>query len=301
MISRDNRDQVFLATKYSGSCKVARPGNISSNWRGDGLKAMRLSIETSLKRLQTTFIDLFYLHAWDYTVSIPELMMGLNDLVSSGKVNYLGVSDTPAWVVAKANQYARDHGLRQFSVYQGMWNAGMRDFERDIIPMAMHEGMALAPYGTLGQGSFQTREGYAERAKSNPGRNLKPTSETDRKVSGVLEDLACERNDGTTLLNVALAYVMQKVPYVFPIVGARKVEHLEGSIQGLKVTLSQEEIERIENAVDFEHGFPTNFLNHALVDPSSKNVMVLGPESVKHNMLSEFDYVMPPSAIRFTQ
>lgn len=86
-------------------------------------------------------------------------MLGLNDLVSSGKILYLGISDAPAWVVAKANQYARDHGLRQFSVYQGMWNAGMRDFERDIIPMCKDEGMGLCPYGTLGQGRFQTEAG----------------------------------------------------------------------------------------------------------------------------------------------
>lgn len=123
-----------------------------------GSRTCDFPIQSSLERLQTNYIDVFYLHVWDYTVSIPELMLGLNVLVSSGKVNHLGISDTPAWVVAKANQYARNQGLRQFSVYQGMRNAGMHDFERDIIPMAAHEGMALAPYGTLGQGSFQTRE-----------------------------------------------------------------------------------------------------------------------------------------------
>lgn len=115
---------------------------------------MRHSVESSLKRLQTDYIDLLYVHWWGYATIIPELMHSLNDLVSSGKINYLGVSDTPAWVVVKANQYARDHGLRQFVVYKGLWNAAKRDFERDIVPMCKYEGMGLVPWGALGQGQF---------------------------------------------------------------------------------------------------------------------------------------------------
>jgi aryl-alcohol dehydrogenase-like predicted oxidoreductase len=83
-------------------------------------------------------------------------MKSLNALCDQGKVLYLGVSDTPAWIVAKANQYARDHGLRQFVVYQGLWSAAKRDFEREIIPMCEAEGMGLAPWGALGGGNFKT-------------------------------------------------------------------------------------------------------------------------------------------------
>lgn len=85
-------------------------------------------------------------------------MTKLNDLCSQGKILYLGVSDTPAWIVSKANQYARDHNMRPFVVYQGFWNAGLRDLEREIIPMTQHEGMGLCPYGILGQGRLQTQE-----------------------------------------------------------------------------------------------------------------------------------------------
>lgn len=95
---------------------------------------------------------------WDYTCSIPELMQSLDHLVKSGKVLYLGASDTPAWVVAKANQYARDYGLRQFSVYQGLYSAAKRDVEREILPMIRDEGMAFAPWGALGGGKFKTKE-----------------------------------------------------------------------------------------------------------------------------------------------
>jgi len=85
-------------------------------------------------------------------------MQSLNHLVQAGKVLYLGASDTPAWVVAKANQYARDYGLRQFSVYQGLYNAAKRDAERDILPMIRDEGMAFAPWSALGGGKFKTKE-----------------------------------------------------------------------------------------------------------------------------------------------
>lgn len=101
-------------------------------------------------------------------------MHALNDLVFSGKVNYPGISDTPAWVVNKANQYARHHGLRQFVVYQDMRNAGLRDFERDIIPMCIDEGMGLCPYAVLGQGRFQTKEGFKQREQQPEGGRRHP-------------------------------------------------------------------------------------------------------------------------------
>lgn len=117
---------------------------------------MHISVIASLKKLRTDYIDLLYVHWWDWETSIEEIMRGLHGLVMAGKVLYLvstptfaattdayteqGISDSPAWVVAKANQYARDHALTPFSVYQGAWSVMQRDFERDIIPMARAEG-----------------------------------------------------------------------------------------------------------------------------------------------------------------
>lgn len=294
--SRKNRDDLVLATKYTSPYKAHCKDTIKANYTGNGSKYMALSLEDSLRKLQTTYIDLFYVHWWDYTTSIPEMMQSLNHLVVSGKVLYLGISDTPAWIVSKANQYARDHGLRQFSVYQGMWNAGMRDFERDIIPMCHGEGMGLCPYGTLGQGSFQTAEGFKQRMISNPGRNFIPTSARDKQVSGVLESLAKER--GVTLLNIALAYVLQKAPYVFPIVGGRTIEHLKGNVPALGLLLTDEEIETIESAYDFDHGFPHNFLSGTLFD-HSKPRGAYGPGDVWLTKPSgPFDWVENPKPIR---
>lgn len=298
MSSRDNRDQLVLATKYTNNYLPKATGDIAVNYAGNGTKSMKLSLENSLKRLRTSYIDLFYLHIWDYTTSIPELMHSLNDLVVAGKVMYLGISDTPAWVVSKANQYARDHGLRQFSVYQGMWNVAMRDFEREIIPMALHEGMALAPYGVLNQGRFQTREGFREREKSKEGRNFIPLDEHDKRISGVLEDLAAKREESVTILNMALAYVMQKAPYVFPIIGGRKVDHLLGNLKGLEITLTPAEMDAIDQATGFKHGFPTNFFNLSLFDPKQPQVMVAEAKEVKMMTgRSEIDWVTGPRPI----
>lgn len=147
------RSEMVVATKYTLSPKAGQPVQ-QSNFGGTGSKSMHLSIEESLKNLRTDYIDIYYVHAWDFATGIPELMQSLNILVQQRKVLYLGISDTPAWVVVKANAYAREHGLRQFSIYQGRYSALMRDLERDVIPMCRDEGMAIHPFGVLGSGMF---------------------------------------------------------------------------------------------------------------------------------------------------
>lgn len=122
-------------------------------------------------------------------------MQGLNHLVRSGKVLYLGISDTPAWIVSKANEYARSHGLAQFVIYQGKWNPAARDMERDLLPMAMSEGMAIAPWGAMGQGKFQRK---ADRGKSTEGRSANALSDKDEKVSAEPERRRCPNGRGET-------------------------------------------------------------------------------------------------------
>ncbi|KAA8571112.1 hypothetical protein MFRU_028g01150 [Monilinia fructicola] len=252
---RGIRDQLVIATKFT-TCYRAQKGDkeILINTTGNGTKSLHLSLEASLKKLRTSYIDLLYVHWWDFTCSIPELMQSLNALVLSGKVLYLGISDTPAWVVTKCNQYARDHGFRQFSVYQGRWSAENRDFERDIIGMAADEGMGLAPWGALGGGHFKSDE----QRKSDEGRKMRQPSEAAIKISKVLEKIANEKN--TIITSVALAYVLRKAKYVFPIVGGRKIEHLKGNIEALSLELSDDDVKEIEDANTFDIGFPLNFL-----------------------------------------
>ncbi|CAG8429779.1 unnamed protein product [Penicillium salamii] len=258
MESRGVRDQIVLATKYTTGYRAHVPTEIQANFTGNNTKSLKLSVDASLKKLKTDYIDLLYVHWWDFSTSIEEVMTSLNQLVLSGKVLYLGISDTPAWVVTKANQYARDHGLRPFSVYQGRWNAAIRDFERDIIPMAASEGMGLAPWASLGGGNFKSRAHWEELAKSgNPGRG-KAATERDVAVSKVLENVATRHE--TEITSVALAYILRKAPYVSPIIGGRKVEHLQSNIKALGLDLSDEDIKEIEGAYEFDIGFPMNFL-----------------------------------------
>ncbi|KAL8704511.1 MAG: hypothetical protein Q9201_002320 [Fulgogasparrea decipioides] len=255
LAARKNREEIVIATKFTTGFKVGNKG-IKANYQGNHRKSLKVSLEASLKKLQTSYIDVLYLHWWDFTTSIDELMQSLHHLVAAGKVLYLGISDTPAWIVSKANQYARDHALTQFSVYQGRWSAAERDFERDILPMCEAEGMALAPWGALGSGIFKTDE-ELEKTKGE-GRNWGGPTEQSRAISAVLDKIAKEKATGIT--GIALRYVMHKSPYVFPIVGGRKIEHLKTNIGALAVELSDEEIDEIDQVVPFDVGFPTNVL-----------------------------------------
>jgi aryl-alcohol dehydrogenase-like predicted oxidoreductase len=191
-------------------------------------------------------------------------MDSLHILVQQGKVLYLGISDTPAWIVAAANTYAREHGKTQFSVYQGRWNIMARDFERDIIPMARHFGMALAPWDVVGGGKFQSKKQIEERKKQGEGlRSFMGPDQTEQqaKVSAALEKVANEHGI-QSLTAVALAYVMQKTPNVFPIIGGRKVEHLKDNIQALCIKLSDEQVKYLESQTEFDIGFPGNFVGY---------------------------------------
>ena len=148
MTERGCRDEMVVATKFTTGYKANKGTKlIQSNFGGNNAKGMRHSVDASLKKLQTDYIDLLWVHWWDYSTSIEEVMYYLNDLVVAGKVLYLGISDTPAWIVSKANEFARGHNLRPFVVYQGRWSAADRDFERDIIPMCKSEGLGICCWG----------------------------------------------------------------------------------------------------------------------------------------------------------
>ena len=144
MAERGVRDQMIVATKYSITWKmpaIEPEGSILSNYGGNN--SLRLSLNASLERLRTDYVDILYVHAWGGTASIPELMRALDDVVRVGKVLYLGVSNWPAWTVVKANEYARRHGLTPFVVYEGRWNAAEREIQRDVVPMCKSEGMGI--------------------------------------------------------------------------------------------------------------------------------------------------------------
>ncbi|GIJ88210.1 hypothetical protein Asppvi_007128 [Aspergillus pseudoviridinutans] len=243
MQARKNRDQLVIATKYTTGFRSAHRTTepLQSNYVGNSVK---------------NYIDLLYVHWWDFTTSVEEVMQGLNALVNAGKVLYLGISDTPAWVVVKANAYARANGLRPFSVYQGKWNAGFRDLEREIIPMCRDQNMAIAPWAPLGQGKFKSAKARQEGEQGSA--RASSVNEHDVKISEALEKIADQKK--TSLHAIALAYVLHKAPYVFPIIGQRKVEHLKANVEALSVSLSENDLAEIDNAAPFDVGFPMSFL-----------------------------------------
>ncbi|KAK7456482.1 putative aryl-alcohol dehydrogenase aad14 [Stygiomarasmius scandens] len=276
MEQRGNRDQMVVATKYSTNYKPGDPSvKQKISYVGNNIKNMTVSVENSLKKLCTSYIDILYIHWWDWDTSIKEVMDGLHNLVASGKVLYLGISDAPAWIVSQANQYAEDHGKTPFVIYSGKWNVLDRSFERDIIPMARLNGIALAPWQVLGAGRLrsdteeQRREQSGEQGRSVSGEDWRRTDE-EKRACRALEKVAREIG-AKNFRSVAIAYVMQKTPYVFPIIGSRSVESFKENMEALKLSLTPEQVRYIEDECpSFDIGFPHNLIG----DGTSTNFMV---------------------------
>ncbi|KAK5175654.1 putative aryl-alcohol dehydrogenase aad14 [Saxophila tyrrhenica] len=287
MKKKDNRDMMVIATKYTtGYANYKLGKNKTVNYTGNHKRSLHMSVRDSLKKLQTDFIDILYVHWWDWTTSVEELMDSLDILVKQGKVLYLGISDTPAFIVSACNTYAKAHGKTQFSVYQGRWNIMLRDMEREIIPMCRHFGMAIAPWDAMGGGKFQSKKAMEERKKNNEGlRNLTGPgqSEQEAKMSEALEKVAGEHGI-ESVTAIALAYVMAKAPYVFPIVGGRKIEHLKDNMKSLEIKLTEKQIEYLESITPFEPGFPNNFVGE---DPH-----VTGKSGMIVSGAAHIDYVL---------
>lgn len=266
MTARGNRESLVLATKFSSDYRSHADGlGRVPNSMGNHRRSIRQSVKASLEKLQTDYIDILYLHWWDYTTSIPEIMDTLHALVQDGRVLYLGVSDTPAWIVAAANTYAEAHGRTPFSVYQGRWNLLIRDLERDIVPMCRHFGMAITAWDVLGGGRFQSRKALAARAAAGESQlrtlvtaNAQQTPD-EAAISQALETVAAQHHTDSVTA-IALAYIRSKGPRIIPIVGGRKVQHLHDNIAALSITLTPAQIEFLESVKPFDVGFPTNFL-----------------------------------------
>ncbi|KAJ5932530.1 hypothetical protein N7516_007019 [Penicillium verrucosum] len=289
---RKNRDQLVIATKFTTDFRSYKLGKGNApNHCGNHRRSLHMSVRDSLEKLQTDWIDILYLHWWDHTTSIEEVMDSLHILVEQGKVLYLGISYTPAWVVSAANVYARSHGKTPFSIYQGRWNVMLRDFERDIIPMARYFGMALAPWDVMGGGKFKTKEEIDHRKAQGQGlRSMlgAEQSEEEAAMSAALFEVA-KQNGIKSLTSVAIAYVMAKAPNVFPLVGGRKVEHLKENIGALSIRLTAKQMEYLESKKPFDVGFPGNFIG-----PDPK---VTGKTSTLMATNAQYSFVQTPKSI----
>lgn len=290
MAARGNRDRIVVATKFTNDYRAHDPavGKGYPNYSGNSRKSLHISVAESLRKLQTTYIDILYVHWWDYTTSIKELMDSLHVLVQQGKVLYLGASNFPAWVVAAANTYALEQGKTPFSVYTGRWNILLRDMEREVLPMARQFGMAIVPWGAVGMGKWKTKKEVEERLAS--GSMLRSIygspeqTEDDMKMSEALGKVAAEHGTDS-LTAIALAYLMSKYPRVYPLIGGRRVEQLHENIKSLSITLTEEQTLFLESVKPFDLGWPGNFIGQ---DPFLK---LVGTQPVTATTLGRFSHL----------
>ncbi|TCD60160.1 hypothetical protein EIP91_010631 [Steccherinum ochraceum] len=265
---RKIREQVVIATKFTDSPYRFGGGPTptinNAALLGNSAKSLTSSLDISLRRLQMSYVDILYVHWWDYSTSVEEMMNALHNVVVQGKVLFLGASNMPAWVVADANRYAKCMGKTPFVIYQGAWNILSRDFERDTIPMARAHGMALAPWNIFQQGKIRTDAEEEERKKNGQGGRLGwgsswERTEDQKKLCRALEKVAAETG-ARSIRAVAIAYLMHKTTHVFPLLGVRNIDQLNENVSALDVHLAPEHMTYLESILPFEPGAPHDHL-----------------------------------------
>src|SRR5271169_4515622 len=231
-----HRDSVVLATKYSN----AAPGN-DPNAAGNHRKSMMQAVEASLKRLQTDYIDLYWVHIWDGITPVEEVMRGLDDLVRQGKILYAGISDAPAWWVAQANTLAELRGWTQFIGLQLEYSLIERTVERELIPMAKALHVGVLAWSPLARGVLSWK--YHGEGKADEGRMSKegvkeflPEEERTAQLSSALKSVS--EQVGRSMAQVALAWLRHQTAPIIPIIGARKVSQLQDNLASLDMELS---------------------------------------------------------------
>jgi len=262
-----HRDEIVLATKYSN----AMPG-AHVNASGNSRKNMTRSLEASLKRLKTDYIDLYWVHIWDDQTPVEEVMRGLDDLVRQGKVLYVGISDAPAWWVAQANTIAQLSGWTPFVGLQIEYSLIERSVERELVPMAQALNLTITAWSPLSGGTLSGK--YHKKNSSGS------TEETGRMNSEMMKEFMAEdpRTDrivaalntvaeqtGRSMAQVALAWLRYRAVPVIPIIGARKLAQVEDNLSSVDLELTSEQLSELDLASRIESGFPTSMYEKDLV------------------------------------
>ncbi len=249
---KGDRERIVLATKYTGPMR-SRDINASGNSR----KTMMDAVHASLKRLQTDYIDLYWVHARDFTTPVEEMMRGLDDLVRQGKVLYVGISDTPAWEVARANTLASLRGWTPFVGLQIRYSLLDRAAERDLLPMARALDLAVTPWDTLGSGILT---GKYNRDAGTKGRAQMRGRIRERDLGIAAEVVKVAEEIGRSPAQVALDWVRHGPGVIVPLVGAKTRAQLDDNLGCLDFTLEPAQRERLDQASRIELGFPHDFL-----------------------------------------
>src|SRR5580692_11514085 len=260
---RGHRESIVLATKYSN----AAPGN-DPNAAGNQRKSMMQAVEASLKRLQTDYIDLYWVHIWDGITPVEEVMRGLDDIVRQGKALYVGISDAPAWWIAQANTLAELRGWAQFAGLQIEYSLIERTVEHELIPMAKALNLGVLAWSPLASGVLSGKyhgEGKAAGGRmSNEGmKEFLPEEQRTARIISAVKSVS--EQVGRSMAQVALAWLRHQTVPVIPIMGARKVSQLRDNLAGLDLELSAEQLKSLDGASRIEFGFPQSIYEREMV------------------------------------
>ena len=250
------RHHFVLATKYS---LWDRREDVS--FSGNSRKNLFRSVGESLKRLNTEFIDLLWLHAWDFTTPVEEVMHSLDNLVMSGKVNYIGISDTPAWIVSQANTLADLRGWSKFIALQIEYSLIERTPERDLLPMAKALKLSVTPWAPLGGGVLTGK--YLRNESGRITSDNHRRNERNTKISA--EVVAVAKEMGVTPGQVAINWTRQRDQQVIPIVGATNIDQIKDSLGSNFFSIPEEQMKRLNEMSKITLGFPHDFLNSDMV------------------------------------
>ena len=261
--ARDNRDSLVLATKYT---TLRRPGDPNSG--GSHRKSLFASVEASLRRLGTDYIDLLYLHVWDFMTPVEEILRGMDDLVRQGKVRYVAVSNVPAWQVARMQAIADLRGWSPLVALQIEYSLVERTGERDLIPMAREMGLGVLPYSPLAGGVVTgkySRDDLAEaNAAAGDGTRKSLTiangtlTERNFAIVDVVKEVAAEL--GRTPAQVGLAWTLRNPGVTAPIIGARTPAQLEDNLGALEVDFTDSQLARLDAVGAIGLGVPHDLL-----------------------------------------
>jgi aryl-alcohol dehydrogenase-like predicted oxidoreductase len=251
------RDHFVVATKYTLAMDPADP-----TAAGNSRKNLRRSVEASLRRLQTDYLDLLWVHAWDYTTPVAEVMRALDDLVTAGKVLHVALSDAPAWIASAANTLADLRGWSPLVALQVEYSLLERTADRELLPVADAFDLSVCAWAPMGAGILTgkyTRGATAvpsdsRRAAANQARLTERNLAIAREVDAVADQL------GTSSARVALAWVRQRSRRLIPVVGVRTLEQLTDVLGCLELELAAEPPARLDEVSRIELGFPYELL-----------------------------------------
>jgi 1-deoxyxylulose-5-phosphate synthase len=242
-------EKLLTRDEYVVGTKVYYQTTPGPNGRGLSRKHILSAIDASLQRLQLDYVDLYQIHRWDSETPIEETMEALHDVVKAGKARYLGASSMFAWQFAKAQRVAERHGWTQFVSMQNHYNLIYREEEREMIPQCIDQGVGVIPWSPLARGFLagtRTREGErrTRRSESDPLQDEWYGRPEDFDVVDRVLELAGAR--GVPPAQIALAWLLHKPGVTAPIVGATKLDHVEDALAAAELTLSADEIARLE-------------------------------------------------------